>query len=392
MYHYVKIESERNRYVCLEQNLVSLAWLLFFKKDILRPILRTESKKLSFWFLRNWLLGNLRFLRKNIFLLIRFVRYKYQMKKHDRVVKFQFFGQICVPVHQGYKIFDIRRGVVFKVFDSDVNASVILNEIEQLKEISQIEFAPSLRRWNIEDRWLEEDYISGSLDSSYTPLDSEAVLKRFCHDLVPLINCLILSQRPKLRNAVEYAEHFIENLTISRLSQQQSTVREYEKIKTFLVSTIERLRIEGNCPIFLVFTHGDFCPANMVNVKGGLKVIDWEGAGYRSSLFDVYSYYFYRPVARKLPVAALISEIDEALPFFISNLEKKVPEMAESLKKIERVYRWVYYVEQVCKEIEREGTDKNLNILDNILGYINVFNGYEEILDGKFELASKPQN
>ena len=52
------------------------------------------------------------------------------------------------------------------------------------------------------------------------------------------------------------------------------------------------LRGEENRPVFLVLTHGDFCPANMVNTPHGIKIIDWEGVGNRSVLFDVYSYFF----------------------------------------------------------------------------------------------------
>jgi hypothetical protein len=56
-----------------------------------------------------------------------------------------------MAVHQGYKIFDFRKGIVAKVFDRDVNKNSVLKEIERLKIVSQIDFAPSLRRWDIEE-------------------------------------------------------------------------------------------------------------------------------------------------------------------------------------------------------------------------------------------------
>ncbi len=79
-------------------------------------------------------------------------------------------------------------------------------------------------------------------------------------------------------------------------------------------------------------------------------------------------------------MAALASELNEALPFFISNLEKNAPHISSSLIHHQNVYRWIYYIEQICKEVEREMTDKNLNILEDILGYIEAFSRYEEIL------------
>lgn len=330
-------------------------------------------------------------MRKNIFYLIIFVAYKYKRQKVASSIKLPFYGQICVPVHRGYKIFNLRRSLVIKVFDPDVAMSAIRSEVERLKLISTLDFAPSLKRWSIEGRWFEESYFSGSLDSSGTPMDSEAVLEKFSKQLIPYINILVLFQPPISKNVSQYIEETVQVLELSGLARNGATIKEYKKIKTFLESMMDRLRSEGPCSVFLVLTHGDFCPANMLNTETGLKVIDWEGAGFRSALFDVYSYFFYRSVSRKVPARILVSEINEAMPLFNSSLDKKGIKTFENVTKLEKVYRWVYYIEQVCKEVEREGTDKNLNIMDNILKYIEVFNEYEEILTGKFELAPKFQ-
>jgi hypothetical protein len=85
-----------------------------------------------------------------------------------------------------------------------------------------------------------------------------------------------------------------------------------------------------------------------------------------------------------VPVATLASEINEALPFFLASVNKKAPEIFDSLSKLGRVYRLVYYVEHICKEVEREITDKNLSIMEGILRYIDAFNSYEDILVGKY--------
>ncbi len=391
MFQYVKIESHKKRFVCLEQSVATFAWILFFKRNVLRPIFRGVSPRFSFGVARNWLLSNAKLMRKNIFYLIIFVAYKYKRQKVASSIKLPFYGQICVPVHRGYKIFNLRRSLVIKVFDPDVAMSAIRSEVERLKLISTLDFAPSLKRWSIEGRWFEESYFSGSLDSSGTPMDSEAVLEKFSKQLIPYINILVLFQPPISKNVSQYIEETVQVLELSGLARNGATIKEYKKIKTFLESMMDRLRSEGPCSVFLVLTHGDFCPANMLNTETGLKVIDWEGAGFRSALFDVYSYFFYRSVSRKVPARILVSEINEAMPLFNSSLDKKGIKTFENVTKLEKVYRWVYYIEQVCKEVEREGTDKNLNIMDNILKYIEVFNEYEEILTGKFELAPKFQ-
>ena len=381
-FHYIKLANEDRRYFCLQQNVAVLAWILFFKNNILRSIIRSESKKLSLRLVIRWLQKKYRFFRRNLIFLIRFARYKYKFRRIDSVVTLPSYGQICVAVHKGYKIFDFRRGVVAKVFDHDVNMFSIFSEIDGLKKVSPFDFAPSLKRWNAAERWYEEDYVSGSLDSSYKPLDSATLLQRFSLDLVQHINSLILFQQPIIKNSLKYVREIIKNLEDNRLSKQDLTLKDFNTIKTFIDLIVERLRVEGNCPVFLVFTHGDFCPANMLNTRHGIKIIDWEGAGNRSVLFDVYSYFFYRPVNRKVPLAIMASELNEALPIFISNLDEKAPHISSSLLQRKNVYRWIFYIEQICKEVERVATDKNLNILDEIFRSMEAFACYENTLTG----------
>ena len=51
------------------------------------------------------------------------------------------------------------------------------------------------------------------------------------------------------------------------IARSQSNTRDNQKIQSFLDSVMRSLRLEGNCDVQLVFTHGDFCPANMLNTK-----------------------------------------------------------------------------------------------------------------------------
>jgi len=142
-FQYIKIENEGRRYFCLQQNLAVLAWILYFKKNTLRPIIRRDSKRFSLRFVVSWLRNNYRLFRKNSIFLIIFTCYKYQLRRLDSVVSLPFYGQICVPVHKGYKIFDLYRGKVIKLFDPDVDASRIVTQIEGLKNISHLDCAPS---------------------------------------------------------------------------------------------------------------------------------------------------------------------------------------------------------------------------------------------------------
>ncbi|GJQ57458.1 MAG: hypothetical protein SCALA701_02590 [Candidatus Scalindua sp.] len=376
-FQYIKIENAGRRYFCLQQNLATLVWILVFAKNPLRPINRIGSEKKSPRLIIRWLWNTYRLFKRNFIIYVTFISYKYKFQKIGSVAELPFYGQICVFVHQGYKIFDIRRGVVTKVFDHGANSSHILREVEQLKLTSQIGFAPSLKRCNIEERWYEEEYVSGSLDDPHKPLDSEVVLKKFCHDLAQYINHLILFQQPLKKEVGEYVGEIVEG---SKSFKHELTDKEFGIVKKYLDAMVKCLSVEGDLQIYLVFTHGDFCPANMLTTRHGLKIVDWEGAMYRSTLFDFYSYFFYRAVVKDVPVDTIASEICEALPIFVSRLAVKAPDISNSLLQSEKVYRWLYYIERVSMLVERKSTDKNLDIMKFISRYIEVFNGYEELL------------
>ena len=378
-YQYIKIYG---RFFCLQQNPAMFAWVLFLKKDTFYDTFYTKFKrkqtKFQPWTV-SWIKYNVCSFINKLKIVIYFIACQLKLKKNDNKINLPVYGHLGVSVHKGYKIFDLRRGVVTKVFNKDNNKSIILSEIEQLEKVSKIPFASSIRGWSIEERLYEEDYINGSLDSRISR-DSATLLKKFYHDIAPCLDSLILFQKPMIHNAIEYINEMIKISKVSRLSRQRLTAGEFNKIQSFIDSVSEDFRGVGNCSVYLVFTHGDFCPANMLNTRKGIRIIDWESAGNRSALFDFYSYFFFHPVSRKVPVNTLISEINEALPCFISKLAEKAPDISKNLLALASVYRWLYYVERISMLLERQMTDTNLNILNYISRYIDVFNSYEEVL------------
>ena len=72
--------------------------------------------------------------------------------------------------------------------------------------------------------------------------------------------------------------------------------------------------------------------------------------------------------------------------FLFQELDKKVPDVSHSLLSLEKIYRWLYYIELICMLVEREITDSNLDIMDYILRYIEAFNQYEEMILCNIEL------
>ncbi len=385
-YSYVKIADY---YFCLQQNPAVLAWILFFKREDLISIQPWLKKNFPRWstvyFRYQW-----KIFKRDLITLIVFVQYKLSLRNADPV-HLPVYGQFGMAVHKGYKIFNIRSGVVTKIFDFDVNKSSILNEIERMKKVSQIGFAPSLRRCDTDERCYEEDYVRGTVASAHRSPDSTVLLKAFYREAVPCMNSLILFEKPVTKNLKEYINELISSLKFSNSSRKELNVNEVDKINDFVNSIIEKLNVEENHTVHLVFSHGDFCPANILSTKDGIRIVDWETAGYRSLLFDFYSYFFYRPVCNKIPVDKMISEINEALPIFMSELALRAPEITENLLVLVKIYRRLFYIEYLSKLVERDLTDKLLNMTDYIMRYIEAFGSYENLIS-KDALAFNNKN
>lgn len=377
-YQYIKF-GEHGRYFCLQQNPFMLFWVLFFKKNSIRPTNRIGLKKCSAPWIKRKMREYISYFHGNVFTLISFVKYKFGIQKNGSLVELPFYGQTCLLVNKGYKIFNLRRGATIKVYRNDLDMSAIADEIECLQKGSVFDFVPSIKRINLKERWYEEEYISGLKEQSINLQDSKTVLKKFYKDIVPCIESLMLNHPPITKNTIDYINEIKDTLVADNLLREELGVKNIDKILSFLHLMAERVHSEENLPIFLVLTHGDFCPANMLNTRHGLKVIDWESATFRSALFDFYSYFFFRTLHQKLPLDKLSPEIKTALPYLIVKLDPIAFTISQSLKSFERIYRWFFYIERIFMLIVREKYDTKLDIMDTILSYIEVFNAYEEI-------------
>ena len=361
----------------MQQNPIELALVLFVKNNPLDPIVRSDSKEQGLKAFLRKLRSQFGMFRRNARVLFTFFLCKNQLSMKSEVLSLPCYGQTCVPVHKGHKIFDLRRGMVIKVFDRDVSASVVEGEIELLKGVSSLEFAPSIGKWNIQEKWYEEEYLDGTLDSSWKPLDSEALLKKFQSSIVEYLQTLVFFQPQTITTSLKYLDEVSKILPSSGLAKRTSAEKEFSRITAFTESVVERIRMEGDRSIYLTFTHGDFVPANMLNAGKGIKIIDWEGAGPRTVLYDFFSFFFYRSVSRNISIATLVKEIGVAFPMLISRLTQGNPEMANALLSLEHIYRWNFYVENLCRLVKREMTDNQLDILDYILRSIQAFEMYE---------------
>jgi thiamine kinase-like enzyme len=280
--------------------------------------------------------------------------------------------------------------MVLKVFDSDVSSHSMSKEIEQLKIVSDIEFAPTIVQSNINEKWYEEKYVSGFPPSSYKLVDSDILLKSFKHDIIPCLSKILFYKKPKSIKTSNYISTLIRKLTSSFALLTESQIKGIDKVSYFIYSLEQKLTKKSNPDIYLAFSHGDFCPANMLTTEEGLIILDWESAGYRSALYDFFSYFFYRPACINHPVDEMFQELNESLQLFLDSPTMIRSSIKNNVSSLINEYRRIFYLEMLCILLQRHTTDKNLNILDFILRYIDAFNSYEKIL--KYRCTLTPTN
>jgi hypothetical protein len=378
-YQYVKINGP---YYCLQQNPAVLAWFLYFGNESLR----LRSLRLS--------------KRQSINAVKALVQHQLKLRDRGSVVELPVYGHLCLPVHRGYRVFDFRRRAVIRTFSPEVDTAVVAREIEAVRSASHLDFAPAVRHWSAEERWYEEDFVIG-YQARLIPKEPGAVLRIYRQDVEPCLERMILSQAPCRVGMSEYVRRVLNGimdaLENGRSLGQGVNARKADTVRQFVELVAEQLRLrvsrihnraDRNHPrdtdhpndpgAALVFSHGDFSLRNMLMTKDGITVIDWESAGRRSVLFDLYNYFFTESYYGRI-ATNLVSEINEAISSLQSRIRSQAPDIAETLSSLTPVYRRLYYLERILVMLEREMSD---DLLDVILRSIQVFKRYEEALAG----------
>jgi SAM-dependent methyltransferase/aminoglycoside phosphotransferase len=342
-----------NRYINLKQNPFALVWLINFSNKNLR--------RLGFG---NRLAG-------------KYLLNAFKLKNKYPLLELPVYGNLCAPAHKAHLVFDFKRRAVFKVFDDDVAAKNILGEIELMKSISQFDFAVPIRRWDLEKRWYELEYVDGESGWSIAPNDPVIFMKNYMRYIAPCIKKMILFETPQATKISEYIKEIEESINWSELLNSELNTSKITSIKRFFESTIDQLKKEGDSVMQLVFSHGDFLPLNIIKTEKGISVIDWEHAGSRSLLHDLYNYFFTQKHWNF--EMNLTSEIDDAIASLQNELSSNHKIDADSIMPISRLYRWLFYVERISLLFQRKWSAQALDV---IFSSVYVFDRHESLLAG----------
>ena len=180
---YVRCGNHRGkgRYLYLPQNPFLLAWWLFW-----------NGKPFGFGGqgIRRVLASCITLCRMVTLLLY----YRVLLPSPHNVIELPVSGHLCLQVSNGYKVFDLRRKIVRKIFFSAIDIETARGEIDRVRAVGHYGFAPKILRWNIEQRWYEEEYQNGyALNNRNWAI----FLHHFQTHVAPLICDLMLASSPK---------------------------------------------------------------------------------------------------------------------------------------------------------------------------------------------------
>ncbi len=346
-YTYVKANS---RYFCLQQNLFSLIWYLYFYcKSLELHTGRTRSRILR--------------------TIGRLIQYRLSLPQNADILELPFFGNLCLPVHRGYKIFDFNRKKVVKMMTAEIDPARVSNEIEAVRLASQLSFAPGILHWSEIEHWYEEKFIQGRPFYTDPRAETDVSIEIYHRDITPCLEDMILLQPIQVIEIQEYVNRLLESSVYRKSLVSRENIREARFIFGFIESMAAQVnrRAEGQIP--LVFSHGDFSLVNILKTDNGLKVIDWEGSAKRNPLYDLYNYFFTESYYGRT-TKCLVAEINQGIRSLQSSIAQKAPEIAATLEAFSDIYRWLYYIERICMLLERDFSKK---ILEVVARSIKVF-------------------
>jgi hypothetical protein len=301
-------------------------------------------------------------------------QYKISLPQDVAVLELPFYGNLCLPVHRGYKIFDFYRKKVVKIMTDEINTALVSNEIEAVRMASRLGFAPDMLHWNAQERWYEEEFIRGRPFYSDPRAKTDVSIEIYHRNITPYLAEMILLQPIQTVEIQEY----LNRLIASALQRKSIVSNENNQEARFIYGFIEQMAAQvnrsGKGQIPLVFSHGDFSLVNILKTNDGVKVIDWEGAVKRNPLYDLYNYFLTESYYGRA-TKSLVSEINQAIRSLQSSIAVKSPEIASTIESFSEVYRWLYYIERICMLLERDFSQK---ILEVISQSIDVFNVCEE--------------
>jgi thiamine kinase-like enzyme len=349
--------------ICVDQSPVSFAWYLYFNYKSLqlhtfRNRYRIIKKIKKLWLLRR------------------------STARHNDTTLLPVYGNLALKVHRGYKVFDFKKQVVTKLFSTDTPEEAVHNEIKAVQEAGKLDFAPTIRRIDLNERWYEEDFIVGSPFLSQVEGVTQKKLKDINQSLIQCLYSTMTSCPPRQIDLYSYANNIKQNV-LKRCREDATMPREtHAEIETFVTTMTGNICLAKSVSLNLLFSHGDFSLVNLLNTRNGISVIDWEGAELRNPFCDLFNLYCTEAYYERIQLESMIPQLGDAMEDLKRLMHADDTRLLNSLPGGLRLYGWLYYLERVEVLVEREFS-KNLDRV--ILKSINLFKQMDKTIARKME-------
>lgn len=373
-------------YVCLEENPLKLAWLLYAKTKPFNSDLEAESEIKLLQFVPSRILKPYRIFRLVILCSLR--KRGLLTRQFRTIIKLPENGHIAFALQAGgYKVCHLSKEVVVTKFPADLDLAVVSDQVGKRVEVGNYGFAPKVWQWSVEERRLEEEYVNGSWSLPVYP-DWRALY----HDFMPLLEAMLTATPPrvvKLRTYIEKVQELASRLE-GAFPTSESSKASLCAIRNFAVRTSQRVLNAQVQEISLAISHGDLWRGNLLIAADRFVAVDWQTLEFRGPLHDLHSVLFRTlrgalPADKKPTMAEMALEMKRAIGHLKARLEKRNPELRAKLfpsTLTDDMHRWVFYLEllHIALKDFQGAKDHHEVRLSTILEFVHMFDQFEGIV------------
>jgi len=328
---------------CAQSSLLFLAWVLLFKHRRLQ-------------------LGALGIPRRQVPRILKAL-VRSRLSTPDRAantLRLPVFGHISLRVHRGYKLFNLRDRSATKIFDADVDAAEAGRELQAARQAGGLDFAPTVLAGGPQDRWYRETFIPGTRGSKTQRSDPWPT---FQNSAVGQLKALIESSPLQTIALGDCLADLHRRLTL-QLADSRLDSDLHRATADFVQHNLAALEPPGDIQLQFALTHGDYSFVNFIYAGKRVYVIDWEGAGQRSLLHDLYNYFFTELYYRRTgePLAGMI---DAAIDLLLGQLDTR--RLLPATSDLRTLYRRMYYLERLEMLLCRDPGETRTRVLRRTL-------------------------
>ncbi|HRW97898.1 MAG TPA: aminoglycoside phosphotransferase family protein [Cyclobacteriaceae bacterium] len=195
-------------------------------------------------------------------------------------------GLLIVAGNHKIRILDRYNGLTYAVIKSGSSVEFMQSELKTRQEAAQVGIpVPELYSVASDETWFVEEYVIG------TPLNRLADERQKEKLLLDSVKSLTALTHKTLKEQSLVA--YLKDLTAKIAQRLQENVLLLDEIKKtasrnvqILTEQVNKMQLELGETILISIAHGDFHPANILQMDSSFVIIDWEYSGYRQVAYD----------------------------------------------------------------------------------------------------------